>query len=178
MHALDGFIRDFLCGSFVKGGISLLFGLLRPKRGISKILSNIFSVDTAMFAIFAGAFLATYRLMLCKLRAIRGKEDKYNGMVAGFLASLTLIFDRSKSRRITVAIYSFARSLESFIKILDNNNIVRERKWWPVLLLNILHVYISITWYYDIEAFPPGLNKPIEKITGAKENDYIIIEKI
>ena len=131
-----------------------------------------------MFAIFAGAFLATYRLMLCKLRAIRGKEDKLNSMVAGFLASLTLIFDRSKSRRITVAIYSFARSLESFVKILDNNNIIRERKWWPVLLLNILHVYTSITWHYDIEAFPPGLNKPIEKITGAKENDYIIIEKV
>ncbi|CAI2378696.1 unnamed protein product [Moneuplotes crassus] len=178
MHSLEGFLKDFFIGAFVKGGITLLLGLLKPKKGLFGAFKNIFSSDTAMFALFTGTFLAIYRLTLCKLRAFRGKDDKYNSMIAGFLASLTLAFDNSKSRRITVAIYSFARSLESVIKVLDHNDIIRERKLWPVFLLNILHIYIAVTWYFDIDGFPPGLNKPIEKITGAKENDYIIIERV
>lgn len=178
MHALEGFLKDFFLGAFVKGGITLLLGLLKPKKGLFGAVKSIFTSDTAMFALFTGTFLATYRLTLCKLRALRGKEDKYNSMIAGFLASLTLVLDNSKSRRITVAIYSFARSLESFIKVLDHNDIIKERKLWPVFLLNILHIYIAVTWYFDIDGFPPGLNKPIEKITGAKENDYIIIERV
>ena len=178
MHALEGFLRDFIYGAFVKGSITLLLGLLKPKKGLFKVFKSIFGSDTAMFAFFCGAFLGVYRLIICKLRAFRNKEDKLNSMIAGFLASLTLVLDKSKSRRITVAIYSFARSLETFIKILDHNNVVKERKWWPILLMNILQAYIAITWYFDIDGFPNGLNRPIEKITGAKENDYIIIEQV
>lgn len=116
MHALEGFIKDFFYGATVKSGVLLAFSLLSPKKKLAGGLKQIFTFDTALFGIFSGGFIAVYRLLLCKLRAVRNKEDKLNSMIAGFCAALVLAVDRSKSRRITVAIYSFARCLETFIK--------------------------------------------------------------
>ena len=128
MHALDGFIKDFIYGIFVKAGIQLAFSLFKGKEGIFTQIKNLANIDTLMFGVFTGSFMATFRLILCKLRALRNKEDKYNSMIAGFLASFTLMIDRSKRRRITVGIYSFTRSFEVMIKILDTNDVIKESK--------------------------------------------------
>lgn len=109
---------------------------------------------------------------------MRNKEDKYNSLIAGFLASLILMIDRSKQRRISIAVYSFARCFESSIKLADGHDIVKERKSWPILLMSILHIYISLTWYYEVENFPPGLERALIPITGVKPNDWNLIDRI
>ena len=178
MHALEGFLKDFIYGSIVKSGVMLAFSMLSPKKKLAKGFKQIFTFDTALFGLFTGGFLATFRLILCKLRALRDKEDKYNSIIAGFLAAFVLWIDKSKSRRITVAVYSFARCFESIIKLLDSNDVIKERKMWPILLMWTLHIYISITWYYEFDWFPPGLEKALLVISGPKPNDWNVMDKI
>ena len=177
MSALDGFLKGFFYGALVKAGIAFAFTMLKRKNFVKSFM-NMFKLDTAVFAMFTGGYIGGFRAVQCALRKYRNTDDAYNRMIANFLASAALAFDRSKSRRITIAIYTFARCVESFVKVMDHHKIMTERKWWPILLMNVLHIYIAVTWYFDIDHFPPGLNKPIERITGAKPNDYIIIEQI
>ena len=157
----------------------MLLVCLAQNKKLMKGFKQIFTFDTALFGLFTGGFLATFRLILWKLRALRDKEDKYNSIIAGFLAAFVLWIDKSKSRRITVAVYSFARCFESIIKLLDSNDIVKERKGaWPILLICTLHIYISLTWYYEFDWFPPGLEKALLVISGPKPNDWNVIDKI
>ena len=100
-------------------------------------------------------------------------------MIAGFLAALTLTFDRSRKRRITIAIFSLARSFASTIKILDTNDIVKENKRWPVALLCMIQIYLSVTFHFYYDAFPRSLDKPfMHKLSGPDENDFILVEMI
>lgn len=178
MHALEGFIKNFLYGATVKAGVFLAFSMLSPKKKLINGLKQCFSFDTLLFGVVTGGFLGAFRFMLCKLKQLRNKDDKYNSIIAGFLSSLVLIIDRSKARRITIACYAFARCFESMIKIMDSNDIAKERPFWPILLMSVLHVYIAYTWYWEADVFPPGLEKALLVISGPKPNDWNIMDKI
>ena len=196
MHAIEGFLRLFLTGSIIKSGVLLAFSLLSPKKKLASGLRQIFSFDTLMFGTATGGFLGVFRLLFCKLKAIRNKEDKWNSLIAGFMAAFMLIIDRSKPRRITLAIYGLARCLEAIIKIIsskqrteededDSDSIFKLLKRgfnsimdFPIFLMCVLHIYVAITWYFDIVGFPVGLDKPIKAISGPKANDWRIIFEI
>ena len=56
MHALDGFIKDFLFGICVKVGIQLALSILKAKAGFIEMLKSAFDFDTLMFGVFTGSY--------------------------------------------------------------------------------------------------------------------------
>lgn len=179
----------------MKSAVFLAFSLMSPKKKLSGGIKQIFTFDTVLFGMFTGGLIGLYRILFCKLKAIRKKDDKWNCLLAGFISSFIILIDRSKGRRVTVAVYALARSVEALVKIFASNEEsveddgteslilkffkgVRKMIDFPIFLMCVLHIYIAITWYYDFKAFPPGLDKPIKAISGPKKNDWHIIYKI
>ena len=56
MHALEGFLKDFLFGISVKAGIQLAISILKAKVGVIKMLKSAFDFDTLMFGVFTGSY--------------------------------------------------------------------------------------------------------------------------
>lgn len=121
---MEGSIVNFGYALGIKCAIHLAFSLLKRKTGLSKIVRNMASIDTLLFSLFCGGYVGIFRILLCNLRKLRSKDDGYNSALAGMLASLWLIIDRSKARRIQIASYMFARSFDSMSKSIDSNNLI------------------------------------------------------
>ncbi|KAF9204866.1 hypothetical protein BGZ59_000818 [Podila verticillata] len=70
--------------------------------------------DTAGFALFFSAYLTVYKTLLRVLRQRQplGHENQRNAFVAGSVAGLTVLLDRNKDRRSSMALTLFVRAVQ------------------------------------------------------------------
>jgi len=122
------------------------------------------------------------RFTLCILRRLRNKDDKYNSIIAGVVASFTVMLESDLSTRKLIILYTFARSIESLILTLDSNNIMKERKDWGLLLFMIMISILVFHYsanpgknqYNCIDIVGKGLVNLVNKVGDQKTNDKII----
>ncbi|KAG0307448.1 hypothetical protein BGZ98_000238 [Dissophora globulifera] len=110
-----GFVKTWLVAYLVKYVIGVLPAILTGKiLKNPSILKKSGGSDTVRFAFFLSSFLSTYKLVLCSMRRLRPdvSGDRLNAFVAGSLAGLTLLLDKSKSRRTALTLYLFTRSIQ------------------------------------------------------------------
>lgn len=169
LHAAKGGIRNFMLCVVIKFGIELSFRLLRKRKGVFSYMLKLLSFDTMMFGTFWGGYILLFRLLQWSLRKLRNKDDGFNAALSGFLASFWLIVDKSKSRRIQIACYVFARSLDSISKNLESNGFVKKPTDY-----NSSQVEINKT-ENDVICNKNDQNKTYKKITSSKfETSWVL----
>jgi hypothetical protein len=78
------------------------------------------------FSLFFGLMSSIPKIVICILRRIRNKEDKYNSIIAGLVGSLAAFGEPNQNTRQLVSLYLFSRSIDSFMKTLNSNRIMKE----------------------------------------------------
>jgi len=115
-HALRGGARAFLLAYGVRAGVNFclyLIRVVRKRAAISNILNASFrSLDALRFGAMFGSFSLLWKLINNGMRHYRGKEDRLNGMVAGSIAGLSILFEK-KERRVDIAQQLFVRALQA-----------------------------------------------------------------
>jgi hypothetical protein len=196
MHALKGMVRNFGYSVGIKLLIELTLRTAKRKNILDTVI-RFFGMDTLFFALVWTGHLGIFRLLLCSLRRLRGKEDGYNSAIAGFLSAFWLWVDRSKIRRIQIAWFFFARSIDSFFKNIESNKIIDLEKdsdvqpeeksrrrvtklenIWVMTFACILTWFALHAWCYEFDKFPYGVEKAMVVMMRPKPNDWNMFNKI
>ena len=173
-NAIKGFLKNFLCGYALKLGGQLFTMILRRDFRGAKVWKNLSSANTFHFSLFFGLLCFLYKSSLCIMRRVNTSHEKLNALIAGMVCSLAAIADNSQSRRVTIILYVFSRTVESFVKLLDRHEIVKERKDWGLYLLTLGLVMVCYTTYWEYDIALPTFVKAMDKFGRAKMNDKVL----
>lgn len=103
----------------IRGAVTLLQLALRKTK-----LSKISLKDQLRFPAFLAIFAFIYKITLCTLRRLRGKEDGINSFVSGFLGGLAILVNNDANTRKMFALYLLCRAYDSGYQTLENNKII------------------------------------------------------
>ncbi|CAG8522836.1 5378_t:CDS:2 [Ambispora gerdemannii] len=116
MHAITGGLRTYLLAHGARGGLNFFLQLTMMLRK-SKIRIGhafrygFFGKDALRFGLAFGGFSFLWKLINNGLRHARGKDDRWNGMVAGSIAGLSILAEK-RERRISIAQQLFVRAMQ------------------------------------------------------------------
>jgi hypothetical protein len=141
-HAIAGFKNSFKKAYLLKIVVAFLFTLMKGK------LSNfLLSEDTLRFALFPALFSLIYRVLLCYLRHIRGKEDGLNTIVASVIGSGAVFLDNDRDRRHKIALYTSVRAFQTLTELSDRRGIIKKLPNFEILTYmfsTVLPVYLFV----------------------------------
>jgi len=110
------------------------------------------------------------RVMQCSLRAIRGKEDGYNQLLAGLLAGCSFLLNGSEE----IAMYVASKAAESGLYHLVNNG------WLPSIPFgDIISFALSCGIMFSVALYEPHNIRPsyLRFLTRASAGKYATIVK-
>jgi len=115
-HALAGGLRSYVLGHLARGGLNFFLHLLlvfrkRKSSILEAFRHGFFGTDAYRFGAVFGGFSFLWKLINNSMRLARGKEDHWNGLVAGSIAGLAIVAEK-RERRITLAQQVFVRALQ------------------------------------------------------------------
>lgn len=110
VNAVRGLVQSFGVAYSVKvaaGVIALaLRGGSKPWAPFRRsAIVSLFGRDSLSFAMFIASFVSGYKLLLCLIRRLSGKNKSWYGFFAGSLAGASLLIDSNHDRRVAVALY-------------------------------------------------------------------------
>ena len=109
--------------------------------------------------VFLGLWNSSYKLILCLWRRFF-KEDKYSSLIAGFISAFALSFEKS-SRRLTIALYLFARALHSAWLKIDNDSLQIETEGGEVIVVWCLAAGIVFFSAYHLDTISKSTYKMV-----------------
>ncbi|KAI8928387.1 hypothetical protein BC831DRAFT_448558 [Entophlyctis helioformis] len=110
-NALRAVVRSFIITYGLKYALGFVPAILTGKAFKEpRVLLKIGGRDTTSFALFMSFFIATYKGMLCTLRNLRQKNDRWNAFIAGCFAGTSILLDANRSRRTMIALYLSTRT--------------------------------------------------------------------
>ena len=137
-HSAKMFVKNAVSGYLLKLVISLLFSLMKKGFKPRELLKIFMEKDKFNFGLFTGLWCFISKISMCALRRIRDKEDSYNSLISGALCSLALLVDRKGDFKMFIALYVFARSLDSFVGTLNHNKIAKIGDNWSFWLYDVM----------------------------------------
>eukprot|EP01119_Soliformovum_irregulare_P011092 TRINITY_DN2755_c0_g1_i2.p1 TRINITY_DN2755_c0_g1~~TRINITY_DN2755_c0_g1_i2.p1 ORF type:complete len:298 (+),score=75.06 TRINITY_DN2755_c0_g1_i2:553-1446(+) len=108
-HALVGFGRSFLLGFTIRSCFALLPLLLKPTKLMKKSPRIFTDRDILSLGVFLGLLSGGNRAIQCILRRIRGVEDGWNQLIAGFVVGWSFVLNGS----IEVGMYVLSKAAEA-----------------------------------------------------------------
>lgn len=120
-------------------------------------------------------FCFSFRALLCYLRHRSKKDCPKNTLLSGFIASIISLPFCTKETRVTLALYLFARSMESVAYI------GVERKYFPavphfsVLLFVVMVTFMVYTLFYHFDTFAKGTEKSLFRLAKLTKNERNIL---
>eukprot|EP01112_Ceratiomyxa_fruticulosa_P013609 TRINITY_DN382_c0_g4_i3.p1 TRINITY_DN382_c0_g4~~TRINITY_DN382_c0_g4_i3.p1 ORF type:complete len:287 (+),score=41.25 TRINITY_DN382_c0_g4_i3:143-1003(+) len=170
IHALKGFARGFALGYGIRGAIALITALVikRLYRNPKKLIqSSILHPDVIRFGLFLGTYTGTLKGVNCLLRYLRKREDGWNAIIAGSVAGLSMYFSKSNE----IALYLFARALESIFNALHKRGIVPSFKHGDSVLFAVCTSIMFYAFAWEPEALRPSYRKFITNASGGRDYD-------
>ncbi|KAI8582245.1 hypothetical protein K450DRAFT_228052 [Umbelopsis ramanniana AG] len=156
-HALHGGARAFLLAYGVRAGVNFCLYLLRVARKrapLANILHASFqSLDALRFGAMFGSFSLLWKLINNGMRHYRGKEDRFNGMVAGSIAGLSILFEK-KERRVDIAQQFFVRALQALYNAGKERDIVNFKNG-DALLFALTSAQVLYAYTMQPQTLPP-----------------------
>ncbi|CAG8501558.1 8173_t:CDS:2 [Ambispora leptoticha] len=115
-HAITGGLRTYLLAHGARGALNFILHLTmmlrKRKLRIGRAFKyGFFGKDALRFGLAFGGFSFLWKLINNGLRHTRGKDDMWNGMVAGSIAGLSILAEK-RERRITIAQQLFVRAMQ------------------------------------------------------------------
>lgn len=118
-HAVQGLFDNIKWGVMIRVAVTLLQLLLRKTK-----LSKISLKDQLRFPAFLALFAFIFKITLCSLRRLRGKEDGLNSFVSGFLGGLSILVHNDHNTRKMFALYLLCRAYDSGYITLEKKNVI------------------------------------------------------
>eukprot|EP01084_Bolivina_argentea_P172516 298849_1 len=113
---MKGFFRTFSAAFIFKTSLRFSTKLLSGNISFDKIKAIYLDPDSLLFGLFVGIMSFTYKVILCILRRIRGKDPIYHKTIAGFICGTWIVMD-DKTRRKQIALYCLVRAISDVIKL-------------------------------------------------------------
>ncbi len=87
-------------------------------------------------------FNAAYKMTLCLMRRLYGKDDKVNAPVAGFISAFAMMIDAGHRREL-IAVLTMSRAIENFINLCEDRGIVPTLKQRDLILWMLANCFIG-----------------------------------
>ena len=94
------------------------------------------AVNVLRSCMFMGTYVAIFRYLTCILKNYRGKVDRLNVIIAGFLCTFGILWEPAH-RRSELAIYFIPRFLEASWATLEKRGYVQSFQYGEVLIFAI-----------------------------------------
>eukprot|EP00347_Sterkiella_histriomuscorum_P018427 403345550 len=138
-NAVQGFIVNAKWGLMIRAAITLL-QLAMGKAKLNKIKFS----DQIRFPAFLSLFALIFKLTLCLLRRLRGKEDGLNSFISGFMGGLAILVNNDANTRKMFALYLLCRAYDSGYQVLEGRKIIPNIPNFHMVFVQI----VSIQWLY------------------------------
>ena len=172
VNAIKGFVSNFVYGYSIKTVTKILFMLIK-RKGLSSIPKILLSQDSLIFGLFLSLFWGMYKSMNWFLRFIRKKEDSYNSILSGIFSSLSIAVDGAKSRQSNILLM-FSRNIEVSMKLLDNKGIMKESKYWSLVMFTVWFSFFLYLLYFESGLAPAIIIKNYNMLSAIKPNDRLL----
>ena len=116
-------------------------------------------------ALFGGFYNLGYLATNGILRAIRGKEDGFNSFVAGGVAGTAMMFWKSTE----IALYLFARALESIFQALVSRGVVKALPYGDSLLFSLSTMFMFYSFVWEPDTVRPSYYKFLLKVSNNRD---------
>ncbi|KYQ91291.1 hypothetical protein DLAC_08230 [Tieghemostelium lacteum] len=169
LSALKIMLRNFGIGYGLRASIALLSGIFmrklykQPRKLINQ---SILHKDIIGFGLFLGCYTGGYRMLNCLLRNLRGKDDGLNSMIAGFFSGSAMMFSKSTE----MALYLFARALESIFNAAHKRGYVKSYKHGDTLLFCLCTTIMFYAFVWEPKTIRPSYLKFLSKVAGSQKN--------
>ena len=177
-NALNGFATNFYYGFLAKALIAVALGMLKPSKTLLPNILSLFAKDTLSFWTFMGSVSGGFKLVLCLLRRLRGKDDGINPLIAGFICGFSLFFESSSRRKKFMVISLLCRGLDTFISLLDIKGIVKKIPHFEIYLFGPMIGFLMYIQFFENSCFPPGIDKPFKALAGISKGELSMGEDI
>mmetsp|Transcript_17479 Transcript_17479/g.27283 ORF Transcript_17479/g.27283 Transcript_17479/m.27283 type:complete len:360 (-) Transcript_17479:172-1251(-) len=111
--------------------------------------------DTRKFAMFLSTLIGGFRALNVLFTCQSGKDCPENAMKAGALASLSILLDDS-SRRLSISLYLFSRSLDVLVKRLVREGKLPYWKYFETFLFGFANVPIMYGFLFEPDILQKG----------------------
>ncbi|EFA81009.1 hypothetical protein PPL_05844 [Heterostelium album PN500] len=169
--------RGLLIGYGMRASLALLSGLVmrrlykNPRKLINQSLLH---KDPIGFGLFLAFYTGGFKAINCLLRAIRGKEDGWNSLIAGFFSGAAMMFSKSTE----MALYLFARALESVFNAAHKRGLIKSWKHGDSALFCFCTTVMFYAFVWEPKTVRPSYLKFLSKVAGEKRNLAQVTEKI
>ena len=116
-------------------------------------------------AIMLTVYCTIFRIGLCQIKNIRHKNDKYNPIISGFLATFAVLFEPA-NRRAELTLYLVPRFLEAFWNFLLRRSLVINIKNGEVILFSIAMSIICYCYQNEEDCIKPTYLGIFKKFWG------------
>lgn len=130
------------------------------------------------FCTFLGLFSGVYKLLLCSLRRVRGKEDGINSIISGAVAATAIYFDPSRKRKKFLVLYIFCRALEALMNVYVKRGYIKKIDKFEVYMFAPLLSYLFYAYMYETECFPPGIDKMFLACSTPSQKEFSMFRDI
>ena len=114
--------------------------------------------DSLRFSMFLASFSGGFRALVTLLTSITGQDIPSNSLFAAGISSIALLIDES-SRRQTIALYLFARSLDAVIKMCVRDGILPQLNWFYSFVFGVVNIPIQYGFIFMPEILQRGYYK-------------------
>lgn len=155
MEMLKAGTKGFGMGFATKFVLSLVLGLLGRKKKLPDLIKEALGEDTFRFASFFGLYTGVMRGVNALMCNIRKRNDRWNAVVAGLVASFALLVDDVERRRL-VAIYVFVRAMSVLVKGLSREKYLPYNEHAESILFGVVNMPIMYGFLLEPEILDQG----------------------
>ena len=118
------------------------------------VVAKQLAINLAQSCLFMASYVAIFRYMMCFFKNTRGKIDRWNIMLSGFLCTFSILFEPA-SRRTELALYLIPKFLETCWMFLDNRSLVRAIPHWEVVTFCLAMGILMYCYQNEQKAIKP-----------------------
>ncbi|KAM9729053.1 transmembrane protein 135 [Menidia menidia] len=108
-YCIKGFVRMFSIGYLIQCCLKVPSAFRQMFSKPSRLPSVFYSKENFQLGAFLGSFVSIYKGTSCLLRWVRDIDDELHGLIAGFLAGISMFFYKSTS----ITMYLFSKLVET-----------------------------------------------------------------
>jgi hypothetical protein len=87
-------------------------------------------------------FNAAYKMTLCLMRRLYGKDDRINAPVAGFISAFAMMIDAGHRREL-IAVLTMSRAIENGINLCEEKGIIPKLRHRDLMLWILANCFIG-----------------------------------
>eukprot|EP00455_Lapot_gusevi_P028538 TRINITY_DN3048_c0_g1_i3.p1 TRINITY_DN3048_c0_g1~~TRINITY_DN3048_c0_g1_i3.p1 ORF type:complete len:446 (+),score=97.67 TRINITY_DN3048_c0_g1_i3:102-1439(+) len=167
-NSIKGALKSFSIGFGIKSSINLITSLVFQRKLLSKPLEfvkHVFGPDSLRFGAFLGLFTGSFKIVQCLARHLRQKEDHFNSLLAGCLASFSILVDDSERQK-TFSLYLLVRAMDLLYHSGVRHQVISKFEHRDIFLFCVACCVIMYCWHFNKDMLPKSYHSWISQRGG------------